>query len=77
MPESAISARSAWSGTPILDQKYDPFLDAIKRTISDFGGGEAGWAGWLAGLAGLGLGWSMISGHWSYIVVKIIINKSN
>ena len=30
-----------------MDQKYDPFLDAIKRTISDFGG---------AGM-GLGLGW--------------------
>ena len=58
MPESAISARSAWSGTPILDQKYDPFLDAIKRTISDFGGGEAGW-GW-AGWAGAGLGAGLV-----------------
>ena len=57
MPESAISARSAWSGTPILDQKYDPFLDAIKRTISDFGVTGLGLAGlgWAGGWLGAGL----------------------
>ena len=46
-------------GDPILDQKYDPFLEAIEVGNSDFRGAEAG-LGWL-GLAGLGwLGWSVI-----------------
>ena len=34
---------------PILDQKYDPFLEAIEKVDSDFGGAEWlggwGWAG--------------------------------
>jgi len=40
-------------------------LEAIKKSISDFGGGEA-W-GWLAGW-----GWAdpLHFRHWSYIVVK-------
>ena len=35
-------------GDPILDQKYDPFLEAIETVDSDFGGAgtaRAGWAG--------------------------------
>ena len=53
-------------GDPILDQKYDPFLEAIEVGNSDFGGAELAGAGW----AGLGLGCLLIFHLWSYIVVK-------
>ena len=43
-------------GPPISDQKYDPFLEAINRTISDFGGAGMAGAGW--GWLGLGWGWA-------------------
>ena len=36
-------------GDPILDQKYDPFLEAIELGNSDFRGAEAG-----LGMAGAG-----------------------
>ena len=40
-------------GDPILDQKYNPFLEANELGNSDFGGAEAGWLG--LGWAGAGL----------------------
>ena len=49
---------------PFPDPKYDPFLEAIERVNSDFGGAEAG-AGLAGGWAGP-LNWR----QWSYFVVK-------
>ena len=46
-----FGAAAAPSGDPISDQKYRPFLEAIKELNSDLGVTGMGWAG-LAGLAG-------------------------